>query len=288
MIDRSTNVRAALKRRQRGFIIDPYRFGPAIVAEAASIYPNLRAWWSMDDNAASITVLDSHTNVYNAQTVGGFNTSAFSSTAAVKYVRDMVPSGTNAAIIVPRSNTNFDFGDVSFSIGLWFRFGAYTAFAGGFTIPIMGRAGGASNFCYYLSNSRDSVSPIWGFNTTDNATGTVFKSATQAASTSPIGIWYFLVGVHDATANEVRLYVNNTKSTTATTAGVYAGGTANLSWYAGIRDDSTQWDASRVQASSIYEEAFVCTAALTDAEVSYLYNSGTGRSYAGLKTDSGN
>ena len=146
------------RHRQRGFIINPFWFSSGVVPEALSIYNALVAWWSMDDNAATTAVADATGHGHAAVSAGASNTNTFSS-ATAKYGRSMLMTNAagGAGIYVPRTDTAFDFGDVDFSIGLWFRFAAYNTFSGGFTIPIFGRWN-ASTFNYGLSNSRDSSS----------------------------------------------------------------------------------------------------------------------------------
>lgn len=107
-------------------------------------------------------------------------------------------------------------------------------------------------------------------NNTDAAdvdTGVVASTAT----------WYHCVVVqHSATS--VSLYVNNTKTnTTATTF------TATVSqFYLGYLGRSSAW-----WLDGIIDEVGVWNRALTDAEVTTLYNGGAGVSYANLPTAGG-
>ncbi|MGK2897200.1 MAG: hypothetical protein ACSLE9_00735 [Burkholderiaceae bacterium] len=254
------------------------------VAEAVAIYNGLVGWWSMDNNLATSTIPDSHSNAYNAALVGGNTTGTYSS-ATAKYGRSMqmTNAGGGNAPRVPRSVSALDFsGAVSMTIGLWFRFSAYSSFSGGFAIPIMGRWG-----VYHLTNTRNSASPTWQFgvrNSANSASGSV----TAAASTTPTNVWYFLIGVHDTTNSQLRLYVNNVKTTTSSyTGGVWAGSTQNFGWFQQVTSDTTITDTSRAQDNTLYEEAFCCNVALTDAQVNYLYNGAAGRSYAAVKADAG-
>lgn len=75
MIDRSTNIRGALRQRQRGFIINPYRFGagappPASGYDAlmAALAPDL--WWKLEETAGT-SVADSSGNGYGGTIASG-------------------------------------------------------------------------------------------------------------------------------------------------------------------------------------------------------------------------
>ena len=99
--------------------------GGATVAAAASIYPNLISWWSMNDSAASAVIDDSHST--NDLQLGGsasFNTSTYTVTGQVSSALQVNNnSATKFNIMFPSvDNTLLDFtGDVSFTAGGWFK-----------------------------------------------------------------------------------------------------------------------------------------------------------------------
>lgn len=69
MILRSTDVRSALKRRQRGFILDPFKFGGG--GGGDPLFANVQLLLHMDGANGSTTFTDHSSNAYTITVNGG-------------------------------------------------------------------------------------------------------------------------------------------------------------------------------------------------------------------------
>lgn len=111
----------------------------------------------------------------------------------------------------------------------------------------------------------------------DGGAGTVTTvSATHFGAAAADGTWYMVSCRHDATANEVTIDVNedaDTPITAAHNSGVFNGTAAFR--LGSLASDSLYFDG-------LIDEVGFWTRELTDAEITWLYNSGNGRSYADI------
>ena len=262
--------------------------GGATVAAAASIYPNLISWWSMNDSAASAVIDDSHST--NDLQLGGsasFNTSTYTVTGQVSSALQVNNnSATKFNIMFPSvDNTLLDFtGDVSFTAGGWFKSTVAT---------------NPNTFQRYFGRLRGSnAQGGWGIyrpTSTSNIRADIVLSSSSSVSTSVIAItstnWNWIVYRYNAATDELSLRVNSTTNTSTAAGGVYAGGTgsnAPASFSIGrMQPRGGSMDITGTMQDFYVDEFFAASAALSDSELDYLYNSGTGRSYAQLAADSG-
>lgn len=90
--------------------------------------------------------------------------------------------------------------------------------------------------------------------------------------------WYAIVWVHDSVNNEVRLYVNGTKDSTAHSAGVFDG---TDTFYVGQDGGADRFDGL------MDEFAFIKGYAFTDADATEHWNSGAGKAWATWDATSG-
>lgn len=261
--------------------------GPTTVAEAVSIYGSLVSWWPMDDNAASTTVLDSFGS-NNMSTLGGFNTSSLSSSGFLNQYLSITSS--SCAIYLPRANTSLDKdGTSDFSYGGWVKLTGYTTFSGGSTANVMGRmplVSGGSNFSYGTFVNRNTVTPLWGVEVSSNGTS-LTNVATQvaAAAATLAATWYLVITVYDKTNSQIRLYVNDNKSSGSYASTLFAGN-GNFAMQQGVGNNAVV-DSTRFISGSQVNECFFVNKALVDAECTYLYNAGAGKTLAQFKSDAG-
>lgn len=118
MIDRSTNVRRALRQRQRGFILNPFRFGSAPPAALA---------WDPANTASSITLSNSDLTATGNANSGGIAKSLSSKSAGKWYaeVKNTAYSsaGTNGCgmlgIVTPGEALTNYLGQGSGCAGIW-------------------------------------------------------------------------------------------------------------------------------------------------------------------------
>lgn len=255
---------------------------------AYNIYVNVIAWWSYEQNNSDAYWDDQHTGNHDATLFSGTTSGAGAISgkqgryAGVNYVSGESTRGWK----IPRSDTVFDFGDTDFSICTWF----YAATDGiGFQrdFMIFGRWGSTGNRNYGIVRRIETGGTPRSirFRLRDAANSTT-TDLSHSRTDFAAGTWYLLTLVHDSVNNELRAYIDTTKSSTAHSGGVYSGGTANLAVTTAVEGDSTYLTFGDAFTCN-YDETFVTAYAMVDADVAYIANSGTGRSYAGLKADAG-
>lgn len=259
--------------------------GGGALTTAGAILADLIAWWDFGENDTSTQFLDAHGN-NDFDLINSKNTSQ-DSTASGKVGRASLWPNANSSDggQIPRSNTTFDKGDVGFSFGGWFYFNELPS--NDVSRFLLGRLGGtgANELCYGIqlrTLSAAQVPQVAVRNTADTAS-TVLNLGNLV---TPINVstWYHVVWAHDPTNNLLVGYVNTTKQTTAHSGGVQSAGTSNFSIGQGRRSDTTNWDTARTVGFRC-DSVFFLNRLITDAEVSYLYNSGNGKDYAALLAD---
>ena len=219
---------------------------------------DLIAWWTLNeesgtraDSHGSNTLADNNTVLYAAGKIG--NAADFErSTSEYLSIAD------NAAL---------SFADEDFTIGAWVKPESYNAQNAG----IMGKysiiggdleyelyySAGAAKFKFIVSND-----------------GTASAEAISTTGSVATGSWHFVVGWHDSVNNEIGIQVSGgTDFTTAHTTGVNDGA---LNFNIGQRAGGLNyWDG-------LVDEAFVYGRVLTSDERTWLYNSGSGRTYSDI------
>jgi hypothetical protein len=136
---------------------------------------------------------------------------------------------------------------------------------------IIGKNSGAGNVEYWMHYNGGSER--FNFSVSNDGTASTTIANTVKPSTNT---WYHLVGCHAAGAvNELRLYVNGTAMTPVShTTGVVASGTAAVQLGA---LQTNFYLPGRQAFTRIYKNYL-----LTSSDVTWLYNSGTGRTYSEL------
>jgi hypothetical protein len=140
---------------------------------------------------------------------------------------------------------------------------------------------------YYFVSRYDSTSGGWAWRTlwqTSSTLNRVFLSTSTNGTTatngivdtsglSSAGVWYFLTFVKSSTT--FTMYINGSSVGTATVTSSIYNGNDNFAIGANSNGNSGFFDG-------IIDEVGIWSRALTSSEVSELYNSGAGLSYAGL------
>lgn len=257
------------------------------IAEATAILAALKSWWTLDENAANPTYNDSHaSNHLTQRNAGGNVNTSVNTTATAKHGQAWNANHTdNLTCYIPRSNTNLDAVDADFSFGGWFR-GNFDLATAAF---LMGRVGGTTiNAQNYLYVETDGTTRF-AVNHTDGSIGNRIV-ANSGLSISP-STYYLIFGIYDKTNGFVRIKVFEstfglTEVNTSLAGNVIWTGASNSNFCVseGLDNDANFFTANR-GGVVMADELLYVDKALTAAEVTYLYNSGAGKSYADLVAD---
>lgn len=130
MIDRSTNIKAALRSRQRGFLLNPYRFG---ISDGDPYWSNVVALLHMDGSEGGTSFPDQKGKIWTKTgTVTTTGTNA-------KFAQSAHFVGSSSWLDVAPSS-DFSFGTGDFTIEFWVRYATYSgnnaviSFANNFTL----------------------------------------------------------------------------------------------------------------------------------------------------------
>jgi len=179
-------------------------------------------------------------------------------------------------------NTNFSFttglgNDIPFSMSMWVYF---TGFSSAFNFIINKRAntGGNDEWQLIRSNS-DGNLYFYKFDRTNPAIHQTIRTSSAPFS---LNTWYFITITDDGTKTVagMKMYINGTLQTVSSAGtGSYTGMPNGTS---GTTIGISNWDFanSTLQHLGYVEEVAIWrNRALTQTEITYLYNSGTGRTY---------
>jgi hypothetical protein len=254
------------------------------------ILANLVSWWTFDENAATPTYADSHGTNHLTQrnAAGSVNTSVNSTTGGANGSRRWSPVRTNnLTSYLPRSNTALDMvTDTDFSFGGWFHAGFGTDYAT--TCILMGRLGQAftaAKMYMYLSVSTSNQFNVQYSNGSSAVT-------VNSGHTCDIANRALVVGTYNKTAGllEIRVHMVSGVGFTKVTAAL-SGAINNTSQDSNfvigecMENDGT-FNVNVRNGVDKGDECFYVNKAITDAEFAYLYNSGSGKTYAQLVADS--
>lgn len=236
---------------------DAYWVAGGGVGAADSLLTDLIAWWPLDE--ASGVRFDSHTNFRNLQD----NNTVLSVTGKVSDAADFVEA--NSEYLSIADNTDLSMGDVDMAMAFWVKIDDLG------THFILGKAvsTSAADREYFFQHA--STGDLFGFGVGDGSVNTTVEATTFGASTT--GTWFFIYAYHDATANEIGISVNDGTIDTA-------------SHTTGIQDNTSEFTVGRAFSAfytdtSLDELAIWKGRVLTSAEVTRLYNSGSGMAYPG-------
>ena len=213
---------------------------------------NLISWWSLDETSG--TRADSHGNNHltDNNTVG-YGVGVKGNAAEFK---------RNNNEYLSCQSTEFNFGNSSFSFGIWIKAESLPV---GSWMGIFTRNPSPTQFGLTYQQAVDSIIFY--------VSGDGINTKSVHANGLTIGTWYFVVCVHDADDDEIKIYKNSSTpiNTTAFSAGIYENsnilrvGMGNGLYFDGVLD-----------------EGFVFGKALSNDEINWLYNNGNGRQYTDL------
>lgn len=216
---------------------------------------NLISHWSM---VSSTTEADDH----GANDLTAYDNPPTTSGPGSLSARDFEVSTREALYI--SSATPLNFGDVDFTIAAWANLESKT------TGAVVAKWFYFSSSLQFMLNY-NAAADRWRMNVSSNGTSAVTVNADNFGSPTT-GNWVLLVGYHDAAANVIGISVNGgTPNTTSHSTGVYAG-TSNL-YIGAIWDTDTNFDG-KIGPVAVWDRV------LTSAEITALYNSGSGLTYA--------
>lgn len=214
---------------------------------------NLRAWYSLDETSG--TRADSHTNSYDLTD----NNTVGYSTGVVSNAASLASASSES---LSRSGTDLSPGDTSWSICGWLK---TTSVSG--NQAVLGKDA-APNREYALLLIGSTLRAAF-FDASGNFN---FVDATVSANT-----WYFFAAGYDAGTNKGFLAINGAAKSETGTFSPYASATSEA-MYLGF------WFQAGWRFDGELDEIGFFDAVLSDDEIDWLYNSGSGRSYGDLSS----
>lgn len=219
----------------------------------------LVSYWALDE--ASGTRNDSHgsNHLTDNATVAG-------TTGKISNAADF--EAGNSEYLSLASNADVQTGDIDFTFAAWVNLESAAGLR-----TILSKFNNTSNLREYLLDYSATTSRF-RFTVSSNGTSTTTVSADNFGAAS-LATWYFVVAWHDATANTINIQVNNgTPNSAAHTGGVFTGSAAFRIGAAVASGGAPAYFDGLIDEVAFWKRA------LTDAERTDLYNSGSGRNYA--------
>jgi hypothetical protein len=231
------------------------------VSASAQLTTSLIAYWELGeasgnraDSHGSNTLADNNTVTQAAGKVGN----------AADFERD------NTEYLSIADNAALSTGDIDVTMCAWVYFESLAMGAGQIRQIISKE--GASDGEYYLfyDSTADRLSfTVYGASAYGSGGAVNWGSAPSATT------WYFVCGEHNASANTIRIKVND-------------GAWVSVGHSAGIFDSDGAFrlglNSAAQSMDGLIDQVGFWKRTLTDAEHSFLYNSGNGRSYADVVT----
>lgn len=220
-----------------------------------AVIDNLESYWSMEDGAGN-NATDSH----GSNTLTQAN-SPGSAAGKVSNCRDLENASQHYFEIL--DNASISTGDISFSWQAWINLESKP---------------GAGTFDYVVQKANEYL--LFYDGDTDRIKFSVFNGVSYATATwgsaLSLATWYHVIGTYDATADEVTIIVDN--GTPVVTTGATSGNDAATVCRFGDQSDGMD---------GLLDEVGFWKKELSAAEVTWLYNSGNGRSYADIQAEAG-
>jgi hypothetical protein len=228
----------------------------------AQVGSNLISCWTMDessDGSAGVTRNDSSANALHLTDVSPF---AASGTGKVSNAVDLEMS--NVEYLSRADNADLSIGgDVSFTITAWVNLESKPAS----NMAIVGKYATTSATGEYILRW-DTTPDRFSWTVSTGAASTAVNATTLGAPST--GTWYFIAVRHDATNNLIRISGN--------------GGAANTAAYSStVPDTATEFrignssQAGTNVFDGLIDEVAFWKTHLSDAEITDLYNGGSGR-----------
>lgn len=215
---------------------------------------SLESYWKLDE--ASGNALDADGSNAMTETSGTIGTT----TGKINGARDFEDADTEYFVIT--DNASLSTGDIDFTLAAWVQFESEQAFGA----PWGKYASGQSEYQLFYQSATDR----FVFRVSSDGSNNTDATSNNFGATS-VGVWYYIVCWHDATANTINIQINNTTANSvAHTTGVF---NSTSSFGLGARGDaSLPWDG-------LIDEAGFWKRVLTTDERTSLYNGGAGLAY---------
>lgn len=230
---------------------------------------DLLSYWSLEESSG--TRVDAHGS--NDLTDGNTCTSA---TGIQGDGCRMTRANNEYLTITDASQTGLDMGANDFSISYWIYWHSITI--GKQYLPAIKWTSAGNQRGFLIQYSSNTGAQAFDMITSSNGSNVAVGSISMSGSPLTIGTWYHVVHLYDASAGSFETYVNNSSIGSAT--GLHTSIHDNTSpfWI------GTNADANAAPDWTIDEYGIWKGKLLSTAEISYLYNSGSGRSYADLES----
>lgn len=203
MIDRNTNIQGALRSRQRGFLLNPFRFG-GVPAPSDPYFANVSLLLHMD-GPGSTTFTDS-SGTPKTVTANG---SAQKSTLQSKFGgSSLLLYGPSSDYLSIPSSSAFDFGSGDFTIEMFVRL---VTVVGGYHIIGKYQTSAASPFAIYQNGGQI------GFYSSSNGSSWDLISNLSFGSSFSTFTWYHLAVARES--NTWRTFRDGLKMAEATASG---------------------------------------------------------------------
>lgn len=227
---------------------------PSLVRARTDMSANLEAFWSLSNTAddhGSNTLTNNNTVTFTSGKIG--NAATFNGSSNYLSISD---------------NASLNLGDITFTVAGWAKFASLST-----TQAIISKwdDGTRQEYMLFYRSSTSRLSFFLG-NGTSTTVATRDATAFGAPSTAT---WYFLAGAHDATANEAWISINGGTPETSATSG--AVGDSSEGTFIGRKNDVSPGYMSN---GSQIDQLGLWKRELSEAEVTELYNSSTGYTYA--------
>lgn len=224
-----------------------------------AIIDNLVAYWSLanvNDAHGSNTLTNNGTVTFVAGKVGN--------------AADCESGSSQYLSII--DNAALSMGDIDCTFAGWVRFESAPT-AGTFTMTVLAKCNLSDNQREYLLDWEQSANRLRVQISGDGTATTTLVANTLGIP--QLATWYFIVWKHDSVNNQIIMKINDVAETpVAHTTGIH-NGTSTFALGALIRSAATDRFMD-----GLLDEWGIWKRKTTDAEDTWLYNSGTGRSYA--------
>jgi hypothetical protein len=249
------------------FVLGLVNVYPYTVLVSAAVIDDLKAYWGMNEGSGNRA--DSHSGGY---TLTDNNTVAAGTALVGAQSADFEASQSER--LTRADNADISAGDTNWTWNGWLNLETSSNFqyiAG----KGVGAAGSAQEWRLSQDGSQKFMLTAWAATTPTTLSSTMGSAASTAT-------WYMVTVWHDATNNQLGISVKS--------AGVDQSNTSAYS--SGVNDDAEPLElGGSINAFAFYDgrmdEVGFWRKVLTSDERTWLYNSGSGRSYTDIQNESG-